>query len=96
LRLFPIFRARFPELVDAAFAAGEGELVGPVPMAEGWVVFLVLEKKRSEAEVFERVRRRAAAMLRQQREIEVMNSLIGRLREERRDEIALYPERVGE
>jgi hypothetical protein len=95
-RLFPIFRVRFPELVDAAFAAEEGELAGPVPMADGWAVFRVLEKKQSQVEAFEAVQRRARTMLRQQHEIDAMNRLIGRLREERRDQIALYPERVGE
>ena len=94
-RLFPIHRSRFPELVDAAFAAETGDLAGPVRMADGWVVFRVLDKQPGRVQPFEAVRRRARALLRQERQTAAMAELIRRLRETRKAEIELYPERYA-
>ena len=94
-RLFPIHRSHFPELVEAAFGAEIGDLVGPVPMAEGWVVFVVLDKLGGEVQPFEVVRQRALGMLRQRREFDSMSGLIRQLRSERADSITLFPERVA-
>ncbi len=94
-RLFPIHRSRFPELVDAAFAAETGDLAGPVRMADGWVVFRVLDKQQGRVEPFESARRRAMALLRQERQVAAMGELIRRLRETRKAEIELYPERYA-
>ena len=94
-RLFPIHRSRFPELVDAAFAAETGDLAGPVPMADGWVVFRVLDKHPGRLQPFEAVRRRAMALLRQERQTAAMRDLIRRLRETRKAEIELFPERYA-
>lgn len=96
MRLFPIHRSHFPELVEAAFGADVGDLVGPVAMAEGWVVFVVLDKLGGEVQPFEVVRRRALGMLRQRREFEAMSGLIRELRSESADSITLFPERVAE
>lgn len=94
-RLFPIHRSRFPELVDAAFAAETGDLVGPVRMADGWVVFRVLDKQPGRLQPYEAARRRATALLRHERQTAAMAGLIRRLRETRKDEIELYPERYA-
>ena len=94
--MFPIHRNHFPELVEAAFDADVDDLIGPVPMAEGWVVFVVLDKLGGEVQPFEVVRQRALGMLRQRREFDSMSGLIRRLRAERADSIALFPERVAD
>ena len=93
-RLFPIHRSHFPELVEAAFAADVGDLVGPVRLAEGWVVFVVLDKLGGKVQPFDKVRHRVLGMLRQRREYEAMNGLIRQLRSNRADGISLFPERV--
>ena len=95
-RLFPIHRSRFPELVDAAFRVEVGELSGPLPMADGWVVFRLLERAPGKVQPYERVRGRARSLLRTERQTDRMTLLIRRLREERRPEMALYPERFAE
>ena len=52
-----LFRPRYPQLVDAAFAAEEGELVGPVETHDGFAVFRVLGRKGGQILPFERVRK---------------------------------------
>ena len=81
--------------MDAAFAAETGDLAGPVRMADGWVVFRVLDKQPGRLQPYEAARRRATALLRQERQTAAMAELIRRLRETRKAEIELYPERYA-
>lgn len=94
LRLLRLYRPRFPELVDAAFAAGEGELVGPIKSLDGYAVFRVLRRKGGEIQPFEQARRRALAALRKRRENELMMAFIQHLQEKYRDQVEFFADRL--
>jgi hypothetical protein len=89
-RLFRIHAARFPELVEVAFAATAGEVVGPVALVEGFAVFEVLEKKASELRPYAETRREIRRMLIESRKEQAMIALIRRLRDEYGSQVTLY------
>ena len=97
LRLWQIFRGRFPELLDAAYAAQEGDLVGPIEVKtlDGYVVFRVLKQEGGDIQPFDQVRRRAGVLLRKGREEERIKAFIQHLQEKYRDQVAVFPERLG-
>ncbi len=96
MTLHSILKARYPALVEAAFAAGEGEWVGPLPTADGhYAVFQVLETRGREIEPFDKARSRVEALLRQERENELIGRFISRLRDKYADRVALYPDRLA-
>ena len=92
--LRPLFRSRYPQLVAAAFAAEEGELVGPVETHDGFAVFRVLGRKGGQILPFERVRKRAEALLRQRREQEGIVELIGALRAKGETQVVFFTDRL--
>ena len=89
-----LFRPRYPQLVDAAFAAEEGELVGPVETHDGFAVFRVLGRKGGQILPFERVRKRAEALLRQRREQEGIIELIETLRAKGETQVVFFADRL--
>ena len=89
-----LFRSRYPQLVDAAFTAEEGELVGPVETHDGFAVFRVLGRKGGQILSFERVRKRAEALLRQRREQEGIVELIGALRAKGETQVVFFANRL--
>jgi hypothetical protein len=89
-RLFRIHAARFPELVEAAFAATVGEVVGPVPLVEGFAVFEVLEKIAPGLRPYSETRQEVRRMLIEDRKEQAMTALIRRLREEHQSQVTLY------
>ena len=89
-----LFRSRYPQLVDAAFTAEEGELVGPVETHDGFAVFRVLRRKGGQILPFERVRKRAEALLRQRREQEGIVELIGALRAKGEAQVVFFADRL--
>ena len=89
-RLFRIHRARFPELVKAAFAADPGDVVGPVPLVDGFAVFEVLQRKAAEVRPYEEARQGVRRMLLAERKKEAMAMLIRRLREEHEGQVTVY------
>ena len=89
-----LFRSRYPQLVAAAFAAEEGELVGPVETHDGFAVFRVLGRKGGQVLPFERVRKRAEALLRQRREQEGIVELIGALRAKGETQVVFFADRL--
>ena len=89
-----LFRPRYPQLVDAAFAAEEGELVGPVETHDGFAVFRVLGRKGGQILPFERVRKRAEALLRQRREEEGIIELIETLRAKGETQVVFFADRL--
>ena len=97
-RLFRIHGSRFPELVEAAFAAAVGEVIGPVPMVGGFAVFEVLEKLAPELRPYVEVRQEVRRILIEKRKEQAMIALIRKLRDEHRSQIRLYdiPASTGE
>ncbi len=95
MQVIRLLRARHPQLVEAAFEAQEGELIGPIKSYDGYAVFRLLRREGGELQPFEQVRRRAAGMLRQRRETELISELIKGLREKYEEEVVLYADRLG-
>ena len=89
-----LFRPRYPQLIDAAFAAEEGELVGPVETHDGFAVFRVLERKGGQILPFERVRKRVEVLLRQRREQESIVELIETLRAKGETQVVFFADRL--
>ena len=82
-------------LVEAAFAAEQGEWVGPLETADGhFAVFQVVESKEAEVETFDRAKDRVMGLLRQQQEDELIGTFISRLRKKYADRVVLYPDRI--
>ena len=90
MRLLRQHRARYPEMVDSAFAAAKGDLVGPVKTPYGYAVFRVLQISGGEIQSLEEVRDRVEGILRQRREGELIEAYIDSLRERDRDRVELF------
>lgn len=90
MRLLRQHRARYPEMVDSAFAAAEGDLVGPVKVPYGYAVFRVLQISGGEIQSLEKVRDRVEGILRHRREGELIEAYIDSLRERDRDRVELF------
>ncbi|MDE2806845.1 MAG: peptidylprolyl isomerase [Gemmatimonadota bacterium] len=91
-----LLRPAYPALVDAAFAAQEGDLVGPVAL-EGmgaFAIFRVLEHKDSRIRTFEEAQRQVRARVRAEQERELSTDFLKRLQEKYRDQIELFVERL--
>jgi len=89
MRLVQLYKPRYPELVEAAFAARVGELVGPIESKGGYAVFKVLRREGGEVQSFEQARRRVEASLRSRRENERIGAFIRELQEKYKDQIAI-------
>lgn len=94
LHLRKVVRARYPQLVDAAFAAEVGEWDGPVEVLDQFGVFRVLHKEGGDIQPFAQARTRARAILEARRQNELMDALIQRLRTERASQVALFAEHL--
>ena len=94
LRLRKVVRARYPQLVDAAFAAEIGEWDGPVEVLDQFAVFRVRQKEGGDIQPLAQARARARAILEARRQNELMDALIQRLRAERESQVALFAERL--
>ena len=94
LHLRKVVRARYPQLVDAAFAAEIGEWGGPVEVLDQFAVFRVRHKEGGDIQPFAQARTRAQAILATKRQNELMDALIQRLRTERASQVALFAERL--
>ena len=95
LQLNPILAPRYPVLVEAAFAAEDGDWVGPLETADGhFAVFQVVESKKAEVETFDRAKDRVKGLLRQQQEDQLVGDLISRLRRKYADRVVHYPDRI--
>ena len=94
MRLFQQHRVRYPELVDSAFAAAVGDLVGPVETPYGYAVFRVLQIEGGQIQALEAVRERIESTLRQHREGELINTFIKTLSERYQDRVELFVDRL--
>ena len=88
------FKARYPELIDAAFAAQPGDLAGPVKMPYGYAVFEVIDKQGGEIQPLNVVESRAKEMLEHRLEEAAIKTFIDTLRESNKDRISLFPDRI--
>lgn len=89
-RLLRLYEPRYPELVRAAFAAEVGVLVGPLESMDGYAVFRVLRREGGQIQPFAEARPRVAASLRRQRENERIGAFIGQLRDQYKDQVAVF------
>lgn len=89
-RFFRIHEAHFPELVAGAFGAATGEVVGPVPVGDGFAVFEVLGHIEPEVQPYDDARPEVRRLLLKARTDEAMAGLIRKLREQHRNQITLY------
>ena len=89
-RFFRIHEAHFPELVAGAFGAETGDVVGPVPVGDGFAVFEVLEHIEPEVQPYNEARAKVRRLLLKARKDEAMAGLIRRLREQHQNQITLY------
>ena len=91
-----LLRPAYPALVDAAFAAQEGDLVGPVALEEmeAFAIFRVLERKDSRLRTFEEAQKQVRARVRAEQERELSTDFLKRLQEKYRDRIELFVERL--
>ena len=89
-------KARYPVLVPAVFQAQQGQLEGPLQVEGGYSVFRVLEREESSIEPFEAVQQRARALIRLERETQVLNAFLVQLREKYASQITIYPDRLKE
>lgn len=91
-----LLRPAYPALVDAAFAAQEGDLVGPVALEEmgAFAIFRVLEHKDSRIRTFEEAQKQVQARVRAEQERELSSDFLKRLQEKYRDQIELFVERL--
>ena len=91
-----LLRPAYPALVDAAFAAQEGDLVGPVALEEmgAFAIFRVLEHKDSRIRTFEEAQKQVRARVRAEQERELSTDFLKRLQEKYRDQIELFVERL--
>ena len=88
-RLLRLYAPRYPELVQAAFAAEVGALVGPLESMDGYAVFRVLRREGGQIQPFAEAHRRAAASLRRQRENERIGAFIRQLQDKYKDQVAV-------
>ncbi|MXX38347.1 MAG: hypothetical protein F4Z85_09850 [Gemmatimonadetes bacterium] len=89
-RFFRIHEAHFPELVAGAFDAATGDVVGPVPVGDGFAVFEVLGHLEPEVQPYDKARPEARRLLLKARTDEAMAGLIRKLREQHQNQITLY------
>ena len=95
-RFFRIHEAHFPELVAGAFDAETGDVVGPVPVGDGFAVFEVLGHIEPTVQPYDEARPKVRRLLLKARTDEAMAGLIRKLREQHRSQITLYDLPVGE
>ena len=76
----PLKKAVYPKLMAAIEDAPEGELIGPVAVEGGFSLFRVLSHEDASIEPYEQVQRRAAALLRREREHWRLQALLEELR----------------
>ena len=95
-RFFRIHETHFPELVAGAFGAEPGDVVGPVPVGDGFAVFEVLGHIEPEVQPYDEARPKVRRLLLKARKDEAMAGLIRKLREQHQNQITLYDLPVGE
>ena len=89
-RFFRIHETHFPELVARAFGAETGDVVGPVPVGDGFAVFEVLGHIEPTIQPYDEARPEARRLLLKARTDKAMAGLIRKLRDQHQNQITLY------
>ncbi len=94
--LQPHLAGSFPELVETAFAAQEGELVGPVYLEkpDSYAIFRVLERQESRIKSFAEARQPVEYALRLQQRDDLISGFFRSLREQYADRIVIFADRL--
>ncbi len=92
----PLEKTIYPKLMAAIGEAPEGELVGPVAIEGGFSLFRVLDHEDASIEPYEQVQRRAASLLRREREHWYLQALLEKLREKYAAQINIDESRLRE
>ena len=92
----PLEKTVYPKLMAAVEDAPEGKLVGPVAVEGGFSLFRVLNHEDASIEPYEQVQRRAAALLRREREHGHLQALLEKLREKYAAQIKIDEARLRE
>ncbi len=88
--------ALYPRLLPALMEAEAKVLTGPVEVEGGWSVFRVAHFDEGGLEPFEHAARRARALLVRRRQQEAFSAFLQSLREDYRDRVQVYEERLDE
>ncbi len=86
----------YPKLMAALEDAPEGELIGPVAVEGGFSLFRVLNHEEASIEPYEQVRRRAAELLRREREHWHLQALLEKVREKYAAQLKINQARLRE
>ena len=92
----PLEKAVYPKLMAAIEDAPEGELIGPIAVEGGFSLFRVLNHEEASIEPYEQVQRRAAALLRREREHGHLQALLEKLRQKYAAQIKIDEVRLRE
>ena len=92
----PLEKAVYPKLMAALEDAPEGKLIGPVAVEGGFSLFRVLNHEDASIEPYEQVQKRAAALLRREREHGHLQALLDKLREKYAAQIKIDEARLRE
>ncbi len=86
----------FPVLVEAAFAAREGELIGPVRLEEqnAYAILRVLERKEYRIRPFEEARKAVEQHVRVTRKDKLVSAFIQSLRDKYEGQVAIFDDRL--
>jgi len=94
---FPLRQLDLPfygTLVDSALSAPMGQIRGPVPSKGGYSVFKVINRIGQHIEPYEKVKRRAAAVLRVQKRQALFAQMMARLHEEYAPKVTVFDENL--
>ncbi len=94
--LQPHLTGGFPELVEAAFAAQEGELVGPVYLEKpnSYAIFRVLQRQQSRIKSFAEARKPVEYAVRLQQRDTLISGFFRALRNQYADRIVIFADRL--
>jgi parvulin-like peptidyl-prolyl isomerase len=87
-------RPVYGEMLDEAQRAETGKLIGPVKVKEGFSVFKVLSKEGGGVEPFDSAKRRAMAIIREEKESRMFGALLDELRRKYANRVTIDEERL--
>ncbi len=96
ITLQPHLVGSFPALVEAAFAAQGGELIGPVRLEEqnAYAILRVLERKEYRIRPFEEARKAVEQHVRVTRKDKLVSAFIQSLRGKYEGQVAIFDDRL--
>ena len=80
----------YGEIVSRALESEPGQLVGPVKAEKGYSVFRLIDKDGGYLQPFDTVEKRVQATIRNHKESELFNALVGAVREKYVDQVQIF------